>query len=135
VKRSILIPIGLAIAVLIGFYLHGSFDRALSGIGLNHHECARNGFGATFCGKELDQYRQRIRAVKETAAHAVQEGQQTIKRETEERHHEEERTLEAKISQERRLVESEPQGSYAYDLAKDEYESARSQLQQLQIGP
>jgi len=61
--RSILIVV--AVVALIGFYLHGTFDRVLYGVGLNFNECARNGFGATFCGKELDEYRERVQGVQE----------------------------------------------------------------------
>jgi hypothetical protein len=59
--------IGGVLALVIGLYLHGTFDRALYGAGLNHHECARNGFGATFCGRELDEYRERTRPLTEAA--------------------------------------------------------------------
>lgn len=67
VKRHLLIA--LAILALGGVWLTGSLDRPLSSIGLNHHECARNGLGVTFCGKELAEYRGRVEQVKaETAA-------------------------------------------------------------------
>ena len=72
-KRRVLAV--LAAIVLAGFYIHGSFDRVLSGIGLNFHECARNGLGVTFCGSELDEYRARISRVKvesQAAAHKVE---------------------------------------------------------------
>ncbi len=46
--------------ILVALYVHGSFDRPLSNVGLNWHECARNGLGATFCGEELTEYRERI---------------------------------------------------------------------------
>lgn len=74
--RIIGVLFGLALA---GLYLHGSFDRPLSSIGLNYHECARNGLGATFCGKELETYRARMQKVQinleqiKTNLHAKQE--------------------------------------------------------------
>jgi hypothetical protein len=48
------------IVALFAFYFHGTFDRALSPVGLNFNECDRNGYGATFCGTELDHYRDRL---------------------------------------------------------------------------
>lgn len=51
----------LVVTVVVGWlYLHGTFDRALYSAGLNWNECASNGFGATFCGDDLDRYRERV---------------------------------------------------------------------------
>jgi hypothetical protein len=60
----------LVLLAIGGFYANGNFDRILYNVGLNFHECARNGFGATFCGKELDQYRERISRVKQEGQEA-----------------------------------------------------------------
>jgi hypothetical protein len=134
-RRALIV---IAALVIIALYLHGTFDRALSGVGLNYNECARNGLGATFCGNELDEYRARVERAKEgveTATRKAKEATANSERESEERrsseHEEEEHKLEAKMSKERRLVETEPQGSFGYDLAHDEYESARAELNQL----
>src|ERR1039458_10392858 len=62
-KRKVLIV--LAVLALIGLYARGTFDHLLYNVGLNAHECARNGFGATFCGHELDEYRAKIERVKQ----------------------------------------------------------------------
>ena len=59
-RDGILIGAFLAVCLLLGLYLNGNLDRTLYPVGLNFHECARNGFGATFCGSELDEYRARI---------------------------------------------------------------------------
>lgn len=61
-KRAIIVFV--VVFVLVGLYLHGTFDRPLYSVGLNFNECARNGFGASFCGKELDEYRERVRSLK-----------------------------------------------------------------------
>jgi hypothetical protein len=88
-KRKLLIV--LAVVALIGMWAGGTFDRALVNVGLNSQECAHNGFGATFCGKELDEYRARIGRVKQESAQAgeaarrqVEEAANTAKRQAEE---------------------------------------------------
>ncbi|HST33035.1 MAG TPA: hypothetical protein VLJ80_05885 [Solirubrobacteraceae bacterium] len=53
----------LVLIFLIGGYVSGTFDHVLYNVGLNYKECARNGFGATFCGSELDEYRERVQGV------------------------------------------------------------------------
>jgi len=53
----------LVLVLLIGGYVSGTFDHVLYNVGLNYKECARNGFGATFCGDELDQYRERVQGL------------------------------------------------------------------------
>lgn len=138
-RRGVTVPVGLVIAVLIGLYVSGHFDRPLYSIGLNIHECARNGLGATFCGKELDEYRARTEKVKESIAHTQEtteatekSAEESIQSEANARAIEERRTLESKLTREKRIVETEPEGSYAFDLAKDEYEAARAQMQQLE---
>jgi hypothetical protein len=55
---AVLVAIAIvAFGALVGLYFRGNLDRPLYGIGLNYHECARNGLGATFCGDELTQRR------------------------------------------------------------------------------
>jgi len=54
----------VAVLVLVAAWRAGSFDHALVNVGLNAKPCARNGFGATFCGTELEEYRARIHRVK-----------------------------------------------------------------------
>ena len=50
-----------------------------------------------------------------------------------ERRSEREQQLTAKLGQERAVEEREPEGSFAYDLAKGEYEATRAEAQQLLI--
>jgi hypothetical protein len=50
---------GLVVLLLVGWRA-GTFDHVLVNVGLNAKPCARNGFGAVFCGKELTEYRERI---------------------------------------------------------------------------
>jgi hypothetical protein len=57
--RTATVAAGVAIAILVLLWRAGTFDHALVNVGLNAKECARNGFGATFCGKELTEYRER----------------------------------------------------------------------------
>jgi hypothetical protein len=137
----------LLLAGFLGFYFTGHLDRPLYSVGLNFHECGRNGLGATFCGKELDEYRERINGVKERLAttkanleateQKAREESTTREREAGERrtteHREQEHTLEAKLSRERAIVAAEPNGSAASDLAAAEYEAARAELQQLRV--
>lgn len=66
--------VGIAVVIALLFaYVGGTFDRALAPLGLNWGECATNGFGATFCGDDLDDYRQQV-------AEPAQEAQGEIER-------------------------------------------------------
>ncbi len=78
-SRVATILVGLAIMVTILLWAAGTFDRLLYPVGLNLHECARNGFGATFCGKELDEYRERISRAKQEGRRAGEEVEQRTK--------------------------------------------------------
>jgi hypothetical protein len=44
---------GVAVAVVLGLWRLGTFDHALVDWGLNAKDCARNDFGAVYCGAEL----------------------------------------------------------------------------------
>lgn len=139
-KRSTQALIVLAVLAVGGLYLHGTFDRALSGVGLNYHECARNGLGATFCGEELTNYRERIaqskRESEAVATHLHEQavaGEQQAKLDRLASVDREMRALDSKLEQEKKIIEREPEGSYASDLARDEYEGDRAQLQQLGV--
>jgi hypothetical protein len=150
-QKGILIGVGALVAILLGLYFNGNLDRTLYPVGLNLHECARNGFGATFCGKELDEYRARIERVKESVTHAKEnletsereagakareaahESEQQQQLEATERRNKEMRQLIAKMTEERHIYESEPESSVAGATAKGTYEADRAQLQQLQI--
>jgi len=55
--------IAVVVAIVAALYLSGRLDHALYPVGLNFNTCARNGFGATFCGSELTEYQQRIQGV------------------------------------------------------------------------
>lgn len=51
----------VAVTLLLGTaWSKGTFDNFLWHVGLNAHPCATNGFGATFCGDDLERYNQRI---------------------------------------------------------------------------
>lgn len=69
----------IALAVVVGavlaLYLLGRLDYALYPVGLNFHDCARNGLGATFCGSDLTQYEQRWQGVQEQIQQAQQAAQ------------------------------------------------------------
>lgn len=49
-----------AVLIIVALWAAGVFDHALAGSGLNSHDCGRNGFGATFCGRELDEYKTNV---------------------------------------------------------------------------
>ena len=51
----------MAIVGVILLWSTGMFDQGLYKFGLNAHECAQNGFGAVFCGDELQEYQQHFR--------------------------------------------------------------------------
>lgn len=64
------------LVVILGLYFSGRLDYVLYPVGLNFHTCARNGFGATFCGADLTAYEARIRGVQQQ----FQSAQQQIQR-------------------------------------------------------
>src|SRR4029077_12730595 len=47
-----------AFCFLVFVWTQNTFDNFLWHIGLNHSQCATNGFGATFCGDDLARYEQ-----------------------------------------------------------------------------
>jgi hypothetical protein len=54
----------IAVVVIVGaLYFTGRMDHALYPLGLNFTTCARNGFGATFCGSELTAYQARFQDI------------------------------------------------------------------------
>lgn len=55
---------GIAV-IVAALYFSGRLDYALYPIGLNLHQCGRNGFGATFCGADLTAYENRWRGVQQ----------------------------------------------------------------------
>jgi hypothetical protein len=57
-RRRWLLAGGIVLVFLL--WRAGNFDHALYNVGLNAKDCARNGLGATFCGRELDHYRQQV---------------------------------------------------------------------------
>lgn len=66
-KRELLTFLGLlvvaaAVCALTVAWQVGTFDRVLHPVGLNVKECARNSYGATFCGEELEAQRGRWRS-------------------------------------------------------------------------
>jgi hypothetical protein len=135
-QKGIVIGVGLVVALLLGLYFNGNLDRTLYPVGLNFDECARNGFGATFCGSELDQYRAKVQRVKEAGEEtqrkisALQtEGKQRQEaleqREAEERAARHRKLEEQVTPQKKAEAEASPNGS----VARIEYESARQQLQ------
>lgn len=49
--RRLLVATTLVVAVL-ALWVGGTFDRLLAPVHLNFNDCARNAYGATFCGDE-----------------------------------------------------------------------------------
>lgn len=66
--------IGAVVGVVLFLYATGRLDHALYPVGLNLHECARNGYGAVFCGDELTHYRETVSEPAERAASQLQRG-------------------------------------------------------------
>ena len=46
----------IVVVFVVYLYTQGTFDNFLWRVGLNYQECATNGFGATFCGDQLERY-------------------------------------------------------------------------------
>jgi hypothetical protein len=57
-KRTLVIV--AIVAVVLFAWTRGTFDNFLWRVHLNYTTCGTNGFGATFCGKDLDRYQQRL---------------------------------------------------------------------------
>lgn len=55
--RRVIVGLGVAVAIL---YFTGSLDKMLAPVGLNFRDCATNGFGATFCGDDLEEYQREV---------------------------------------------------------------------------
>lgn len=53
----------ILMVLLFGLYMNGNLDHTLFPLHMNKNECARNGYGAVFCGDELTQYRQNLDSV------------------------------------------------------------------------
>jgi Skp family chaperone for outer membrane proteins len=73
----------VAVLALFAVWRAGTLDHALVNIGLNAKSCARNGFGATFCGSELEEYRARIQRAK-TEGEAAQTKIEQLQHQSEE---------------------------------------------------
>ena len=75
-----LFAVALVLLVFAGWN-SGAFDHALVNVGLNRHPCGRNGFGAVFCGRELEErqetQRTSERESKETTAKVAREAKET----------------------------------------------------------
>lgn len=76
--RWLKLTLAAGAAILAAMYFSGRLDYALYPVGLNLHTCARNGFGATFCGPDLTAYENRIRGVQQQFQSAQQQIQQTM---------------------------------------------------------
>ncbi len=106
------------VTVLAWLYVAGVFDKPLSSVGLNFHECAKNGLGQTFCGKELDEARTRARHLQEEA----NTEKENLERENHER--------EAKLEQQQRRSQEQLEANERREQetqAKLERESAAEQ--------
>lgn len=64
--------------LLVGLYFSGRLDHLLYNVGLNYHQCARNGFGAVFCGQELTDYQNRVQSVQQQSRQAAQQATQQL---------------------------------------------------------
>ena len=50
----------LVVLAVMALWFTGSLDGPLSSVGLNKNDCAKNGFGATFCGDDLTTYQRNL---------------------------------------------------------------------------
>lgn len=70
--RWLKIALPVVVAILAALYFTGRLDYALYPVGLNWHQCDRNGFGATFCGTDLTRYEQRVQGVQQQFRQTMQ---------------------------------------------------------------
>jgi hypothetical protein len=73
---------GVVVALLI-LYFTGRLDHALYPVGLNLNECAKNGYGAVYCGDELTEYRNKVVQPLSEAQNEAQESLREIEAEQE----------------------------------------------------
>ena len=74
------IALAAVAVILAALWFSGRLDYVLYPVGLNHGQCARNGFGATFCDGDLTAYERRIQGVQNqmnAAQQRIQQLQQT----------------------------------------------------------
>lgn len=103
------IAIVLVILGLFGAWRGGSFDHVLVNVGLNAKACARNGFGATFCGEELAQYREHQQQAKEKGEaieHNAQETSDRLQQEAKEGRQRSEERIKRGEEESQRIIES-----------------------------
>ncbi|MDQ6810954.1 MAG: hypothetical protein M3Z95_03525 [Actinomycetota bacterium] len=110
------------LTVLIYLYAFGAFDKQLAGIGLNVNECARNGLGQTFCGKELTEARERQTELKKSTEEAATKAKEE-QTQTEAKAKEEQQQTEAKAKQEQQRLEQKS----SEELRRSEQESRAQQ--------
>ena len=128
------------LVVLVYFYAFGTFDKPLSSIGLNVHECARNGLGQTFCGQlNLTNTGRKLNGSNRNLSRLRKrpnENRRKPNRKRAKKKRRRRRTNAANLNPRwplRRQSFRENPKAHAADLARDEYESDRAQLQQLGI--
>jgi hypothetical protein len=109
-RRALIVLVVLALG---GLYFSGRLDHLLYNVGLNYHECARNGLGATFCGHELTEVRARFSRIK--SEEAAREAERTKEREAQEARTAKEQEAQREISHKREKL-SEIEADVAYNL-------------------
>jgi hypothetical protein len=143
--RTTLPLAAVIVAAFLGLYFHGNLDRVFYPVGLNFNECARNGLGATFCGKELDEYRARLERVKaegeaaqakikEESARRQQEGEAEERKANETRARERREYLTTAKRQQEALAAREAkiqsEGEEAQTKIKEEGEEAQAKIKE-----
>lgn len=53
----------IAALLVVAFYFTGRADPLLYKVGLNYGTCGQNAFGAVFCGDQLTQYQDHLKAL------------------------------------------------------------------------
>jgi FlaG/FlaF family flagellin (archaellin) len=75
-RRLVLVAITVVLVALFAAWHAGTFDHVLYNVGLNAKPCARNGYGAVFCGAELEEYNHRVEGVRHNLEVTQQEVRQ-----------------------------------------------------------
>lgn len=94
-RRGPRVWIALLAIVLFFGWKAGTFDHALVNVGLNAKPCARNGFGATFCGQELEERQAAQRQAKQESEAAQVKASEAEQNATEKLAHLERQSQEA----------------------------------------
>lgn len=119
-SRNQVIAATSALAVMVGLWGIGTFDKALADYGLNAHDCGRNGLGVTFCGDELKQYEENLKKLDAEMEQSAAEAKAELQKASEE----------AQAEAEQAAAEADARYEESMDRLDESYEDAQDDAQE-----